>query len=106
MNRNELPEPVLLDYERSLRAAFRRRDFADRLPLLPRGTHLASTFLVPLLAVLHTPKRGLSQDIRRRLLEHKAALPAKIRRDLDDLRGFFRLGGLQGDPFRGGAAPQ
>ncbi len=101
MNRKELPEPVLLDYERSLRAAFQLRDFSDRLPLLPRGTRLASTFLVPLLAVLHTPKRGISHEVRRRVLELRTALPAKIRRDLDDLRSFFRLGGLQGDPFRG-----
>jgi SAM-dependent methyltransferase len=101
MNKNELPEPVLLDYERSLRAAFQLRDFADRLPLLPPGTQLASTFLVPLLAVLHTPKRGLPDEARRRVLELKAVLPTKIQRDLEDLRGFFRMGGLQGDPFRG-----
>jgi hypothetical protein len=29
----------------------------------------------------------------------RAELPARIRKDLDDLRTFFRVGGLKGDPF-------
>ena len=55
----ELPEPVLLDYKRCLRT----RDLSGRVPLLSRNARLASTFLVSLLAVLHTPKaRALARN--------------------------------------------
>lgn len=100
MNETVLPAPVIVDYEQSLKAAFHIRDFAAGLDLLPVGTRLRSTFLVPLLMIMHTPKRKLPQLMARRLRTMRDGLSGQVRKDLDDLRMFFRMGGLDGDPFR------
>jgi len=99
MDSDTLALAVIQDYERSLRAAFALDDLRRQLARLPAGSKLHSTFLVPLLAILHTPKRRLSVESCTRLQAMRRALPPRILPLLDDLRRFFRLGGLQGDPF-------
>ncbi|MBA4388431.1 MAG: hypothetical protein C0404_10655 [Verrucomicrobia bacterium] len=100
MNEAVLPAPVIVDYEQSLKAAFHVRDFVAGLDLLPAGVRLTSTFLVPLLMIMHTPKRELPPSTVRRLQTMRDGLSGQVRQDLDDLRMFFRMGGLAGDPFR------
>ncbi len=86
-------------YRCSLGAAFTieelRAAVARRLP----AATLYSTFLVPFLNVVKTADGELSAQTRARLQEMRAALSSAARRDLDDLRRFFVLGGLRGDPF-------
>lgn len=100
MDRARAPHLFSLDYERSLRAAFTRAGFARlaREALPGRGA-LVSTFAVPLLVILKSPDRPLPERLGARLRDMRAALPRRDRRTLDDLRLFFRLGGLRNDPF-------
>lgn len=101
MNRDRDPHQLLLDYERSLRAAFLLSDF-ERLAAaeLPPTVEVLSTFKVPLLIVLKTPDRTLPESKLKKLSDMRKALNPRFRYDLDDMRIFFRLGGLANDPFR------
>lgn len=102
-DRGHQPHLFLLDYERSLRAAFTFDEFKTiALQELSPGLDLdiRSTFLVPLFAVIKTADHELAPEQRQRLETLRAELPPRYRRDLDDLRRFFRLGGLKGNPFR------
>ena len=102
MNAKYQPHLFSLDYERSLRAAFlydefeslTSRYFADR-------ARAFATFRVPFLVTVKTPDHPLPDEFLDRLRRMRAALPRKYRGDLDDMRIFFRLGGLANDPFAG-----
>ena len=91
------PDLFTLDYLYSLRAAFPLADF-QRLT----DRHLAgrargySTFLMPFMVVVKSPPRAgeVPQGVRAGLAALRAALPSYHRTDLQDLRTFFRLGGL------------
>lgn len=101
MNAKHQPHVFSLDYERSLRAAF----LADELRALaarklPRGVHVHCTFLAPLLVAIQTEPKPLPPDLKARLAAMRKRLPRRYRIDLDELRQFFRLGGLPGDAFR------
>ena len=101
-DRGHQPHLFLLDYERSLRAAFSLDEFKT-LALDELATRfnidIRSTFLVPLFALVKTADHGVTPEQRKRLREMRSELPGRYRRDLDDLRRFFRLGGLKNDPF-------
>jgi SAM-dependent methyltransferase len=100
-NARHQPHLFSLDYERSLRAAFLREDFARALgDCLPGRASLLTTFKVPFLVLIRTDAQPLEPATKRRLLQMRRALRPRYRRDLDDLRMFFRLGGLLPDPFR------
>lgn len=99
-NARHQPHLFTLDYERSLRAAFEYEDFKAMAGAeLPGRASVLSTFMVPMLTVLKTADRPLTNDQRQRVKSMRAALPKRYRSDLDDLRVFFRLGGLGNDPF-------
>ena len=86
-------------YRCSLGAAFTFAELREGLRRrLPQVT-LHQTFLVPFLIVAKTGDNALSGDQKRELALKRAALPEASRRDLDDLRRFFSLGGLRNDPF-------
>lgn len=100
MNRKHQPHLFSLDYERSLRAAFEYQEFRSLVQTeLPPHLKVFSTFQVPFLMVAKSADRTLPGEIRQRLNALRHALPRRYRRDLDDLRTFFRLGGLANDPF-------
>lgn len=100
MNARYQPHVFSLDYERSLRAAFLREDFATAAEAaLPRGVEVYTTFQLPVLILTKTPDRALPARLRERFKEFRRAMPRRYRRDLDDIRLFFRLGGLKDDPF-------
>ena len=67
---------------------------------LPREAGVHATFLTPMLTLIRTPSRPLDAGLRSRLRTTRSALPRRYRADLDDMRLFFRLGGLKADPFR------
>lgn len=104
LNRKYQPHIFSLDYERSLRAAF----LAEEFKVLAREELLAdvevvSTFLVPILTVIKTRDRGLRDEQRQRLRAMRQGLVGRYRRDLDEMRWFFRLGGMKNDPFSANA---
>lgn len=100
MNRRHQPHLFSLDFERSLRAAFLPAElFALAKEELPGGLASYGTFRLPILNVMKSPDRPLDAALRRRLADMRRALPARYRRELDDMRLFFRLGGLRNDPF-------
>ena len=102
MNAKQQPHLFSLDYERSLRAAFLSEDFQRAAQeLLPRQVQMFSTFMMPLLIILKTEDKSLPETLRLKIRAMRKALPARYRRDLDDIRTFFRLGGLGNDPFSG-----
>ena len=91
------PELFTLDYLYSLRAAFPLADFqrlTDRH--LAGRARVYSTFLMPFMVVVKSPPRAgeVPQGVRAGLAALRAALPSYHRTDLQDLRTFFRLGGL------------
>lgn len=101
MNSAHQPHIFSLDYERSLRAAFLFDDLKGVCKEeLPGDASTFATFLAPMLTVIQTAPRILSADLRATLKGLRRALPRRYRADLDDLRLFFKLGGLPSDPFR------
>ncbi len=102
MNAKHQPHIFSLDYERSLRAAFLLEDFQRAArEFLPNEVLVMSTFRVPFLVIIKTKDRALEGNIRQKLMANYAKLPGKYRRDLNDMRTFFALGGLKNDPFKG-----
>lgn len=99
MNRDRQPHLFSLDYERSLRAAFSFEDFARLAGEILPGFLVSATFKVPFLTVIKSADRDLDEAAHARLREMRRNLPRGYRRDLDELRMFFRLGGLRNDPF-------
>lgn len=100
--RAQQPPLFNLDYEHSLKAAFARDDLADAArELLPVQAKVHSTFMVPMLTLIKTDDKPLTEVQGAQLRTIVARMPARYRSDLDDMRTFFRLGGLPNDPFRG-----
>jgi arsenite methyltransferase len=100
MNARHQPHLFSLDYERSLRAAFLREEFAALTARhLPGGAEVVSTFKVPFLVLVKTADKPLPGELRARVKAMRSKLKLRYRRDLDDLRTFFRLGGMKHDPF-------
>lgn len=94
-----VPDRFTALYRCSLLAAFTHDELAAAAARrLPRA-RLHATFLVPFLCVIKTEDGPLPATLRRRLRAMRAALPPAQRRNLDDLRRFFALGGLGNDPF-------
>lgn len=92
------PELFTLDYLYSLKAAFALEDF-KRLTdtFFDKQARLYSTFLMPfMVAVKHKPDGiVVRQVVIDQLRQIKANLPDYHKKDLSDLRTFFRMGGLQ-----------
>ena len=92
------PDEFAALYRCSLNAAFSLHELKAACAKLP-AARLYSTFLVPFLIVVKTADRPLATDTRARFHAMRENLAAQYRRDLDDLRRFFALGGLGNDPF-------
>ena len=101
MNAANQPHLFSLDYERSLRAAFLLEDFKEAKDrYLATSISVMSTFQVPFLVFIKTSPKALPDGLRVRLREMRSRLPQAYRKDLDELRLFCRLGGVDSDPFR------
>lgn len=103
LNAPAVPDRFSKLYRCSLGAAFTIEELRVVVARWLLGARLYSTFLVPFLNVVKTGDGELSAQTRAKLQEMRAALSPAARRDLDDLRRFFALGGLRGDPFDGRA---
>lgn len=100
MNAKNQPPLFSLDYERSLRAAFLKEEFeALATKHFPPEIKVVSTFKVPFLVIIKTADHPLQGHLRQRLVALRKALRPRYRRDLNDMRTFFALGGLRNDPF-------
>lgn len=101
MNADRQPHIFSLDYERSLRAAFEFGELKAAAGAdLPEHCRAYGTFLSPMLTVIQSPPQPIAAGQRERFKAMRRALPSRYRADLDDMRLFFRLGGLPSDPFR------
>jgi arsenite methyltransferase len=91
------PELFTLDYLYSLRAAFSLQDFRRLADNCLKGrAKLYSTFLMPYMVAIKSPARAEpNPNLSNELRKLKAQLPGYHKRDLADLRTFFRLGGLR-----------
>lgn len=100
MNARYQPHLFSLDYERSLRAAFLKEEFETLASqFLPSGIKVHSTFKVPFLVIVKSADRGLTDGLRAQIAQLYRDLRPRYRRDLDDMRRFFGMGGLPNDPF-------
>jgi arsenite methyltransferase len=100
MNRRHQPYIFSLDTERSMRAAFLLEEFRDLVCEMSMvRPQILSTFLVPLFVIIKTADHSLRKEQHDRFRDLRLRLPGRFRRDLDDMRLFFRLGGLKNDPF-------
>ena len=100
MNAKHQPHIFSLDYERSLRAAFLKEEFeALSFKYFPPEVNVVSTFKMPFLVIIKTADHLLPEHLRQRLATMRKALKPRYRRDLNDIRTFFALGGLRNDPF-------
>jgi arsenite methyltransferase len=90
------PEIFTVDYLNSLRAAFHLPDFRKAAQPLQDHATLYSTFLVPYMMVLKSPRRRAPDT---RVAEGLQALwrdmPANHKRDFADIKTFFMFGGLR-----------
>lgn len=101
MNARHQPHIFSLDYERSLRAAFLKEEFEVlAMRYLPQHAKLISTFKVPFLIIIKTEDKAISPGLHHQMNTMHDKLKLRYRRDIDNLRFFFRLGGLKNDPFK------
>ncbi len=98
------PHLFILDYERSLRAAFLHEELAHLAAQeFPSDTETFATKFMPILTVTRTPAPRIDPAKCAQLQKMRHDLPRSYRAELDDIRMLFRLGGLQNDPFTKGA---
>ena len=96
-HRDRQPELFTIDYLNSLKAAFHLADF-QRLSAkhLVDRVRLYSTFLMPLMITIKSSqRRQVESALKREFAELRRALPIPQQRDLKDLIGLFKLGGLK-----------
>ncbi len=93
------PELFTLDYLYSLRAAFLLEDFKIIASKYIKNADLYSTFLAPFMVAIKSQSRCASdsQGITKQLHTFRDNLPDHHKKDLADLRTFFRLGGLRSE---------
>lgn len=101
MNKDYQPAIFSLDYERSLRAAFSTEEFRNLTAEIftPSNIQVFSTFIIPLLTIIKTEDKELPVETRKEIYRLSKNLPKKYLSDLNDIRFFFKLGGLKNDPF-------
>lgn len=104
-NRPYQPAHFSRDFELSMKAAFlpeQLRSLAREH--LPGEMEFYSTFQMPLLNIVKSKDRLLAPSVYAGFCENRASLPKLFRRQLDDMRMLFWLGGLRNDPFRAKSA--
>lgn len=104
LNKDHQPQIFSLDYERSLRAAFSSEEFRlfateTFTDDLSSDISVFSTALIPILTVVKTKDKTLSNTTLRKIQTLSKSLPKQYLQDLNDIRLLFRLGGLKNDPF-------
>lgn len=83
----------------SLNAAFTLKELKGACEKHLQDIKFCSTFLIPFLNFAKTEDKDIPPALQKKLVQMRLALNPAQRRDLDDLRKFFALGGLRSDPF-------
>lgn len=93
---NRQPPLFTIDYLNSLLAAFSLADFKKACQsTFGNRAKVFSTWCVPYMVTVKTQPRGdISDDVQASLLSLRDALPEYHKKDLQDLRTFFRMGGV------------
>lgn len=100
IDRTNQPWAFNIDYENSLKAAFLESELMNLARrYLPAHAQVYRTFAAPILVAIKTADHPISRTLHEQLKQLRKALPRRYRRELDDIRLFFRLGGLGNDPF-------
>lgn len=95
------PPLFTVDYLNSLYAAFSLDDFRKACSsAFAARANVVNTWCVPyMLATKTPPRRQIPEDLRRSLCAIRDSLPEYHKVDFEDLRNFFRMGGLQSEVF-------
>lgn len=101
MNRKAQPHIFSLDYERSLRAAFSVDEYRQLISIinLP-NVDVVSTFQIPILIIIKTNDKPIPECLQTKIQDLYDNFPRRYKRELDDIRLFFALGGLKNDRFK------
>jgi ubiquinone/menaquinone biosynthesis C-methylase UbiE len=96
-----LPPEVVKDYEYSLKAAFSPLEYQEIVDTEIQGSATVyATFMAPFMVIIKSPTTRITDpNLKQKLKESREVLSQRFQRDLDDLRLFFRLGGLSDDFF-------
>jgi ubiquinone/menaquinone biosynthesis C-methylase UbiE len=99
MHEKTLPTEVVQDYEYSLKAAFSPAEYREIVDtVIPGSATVHATFLAPFMVIIKSKTNRVTDPaLRQKLQALREALSPGFERDLDDLRLFFRLGGLSDD---------
>lgn len=99
MHEKTLPPEVVQDYEYSLKAAFSPSEYISIVETeIPRAAAIHTTFLAPFMVIIKSQTNRVTDPaLRKKLKTLREILSVGFQRDLDDLRLFFRLGGLSDD---------
>lgn len=91
------PPLFTIDYLNSLHAAFSLDDFRNACArAFVNRAGVVSTWCVPYMVITKTPsRREIPDDLRKSLWAIRDSLPDYHKVDLDDLRRFFQMGGLE-----------
>lgn len=100
MNAAHQPALFTQDYEYSLQAAFPRDVLqACARRHLPADVTVHTTFGIPILCLIKTPDRSLAAPVQEKVHVLAQQLLPRYRADLDEIRLFFKWGGVGNDPF-------
>ena len=100
MNAKHQPHVFSLDYERSLRAAFLADELRAAAAQCCRNAFASTARSSRRSSSSPRPVRPLPSALKSRFAAMRKRLARRYRTDLDELRQFFRLGGMPGDAFR------
>ena len=101
INREYQPHLFSLDYERSLRAAFELEEFQSLASqIFSNKVKVYATFLMPILTAVKTEDYLLDDQTKKQLVGLSNGLASKYKSDLNDIRSFFKMGGMKNDPFQ------
>lgn len=99
-DRDSLPYLFTLDYERSLRAAFRIEDFQElKTRYFGDEVKVIGTFKAALMIMMRSTPRPISKFVSEGLQRMYKEMAPQFRDDIDDLRLFFKMSGIDSDPF-------
>jgi ubiquinone/menaquinone biosynthesis C-methylase UbiE len=99
MHEKTLPTEVVQDYEYSLKAAFSPAEYREIVDtMIPGSAAVHATFLAPFMVIIKSKTNRVTDPaLRQKLKALREVLSPGFQQDLDDLRLFFRLGGLSDD---------
>jgi hypothetical protein len=100
LHAHTLPQAVVVDYVHSMRAAFSQAEFKDVAQRhFGDNLQVVSTFGAPFMVIVKSSDNPVTEQQRALFQEARTTLSSEFAAELNNLRLFFRLGGLGADPF-------